>query len=65
MGFSAMLAEEWILNRHNAHQLQFRLTNKAKQKAISSTLEFQSAFVQADGSQNISTAESPGRCTSL
>jgi hypothetical protein len=59
MGFSAMLADEYILIAPFAYDLQSGPNNKSQQKNITSTSVFQSAFVQADVTQNISTVESP------
>jgi hypothetical protein len=59
MGFSAMLAEEYVLIDISLLSCSPGLTNKSQQKNIPSTSVFQSASVPADVTQNISTAESP------
>jgi hypothetical protein len=59
MGFSAMLADEYILIVPFAYRLHIGLNNKYQQKNITSASVFQSASVPADVTQNISTAESP------
>jgi hypothetical protein len=55
---SSMLTYRIYPDRHNSNQLQSRLTTQSNQKNISSTLEFQSTYIQADGSQDLPTASS-------
>jgi hypothetical protein len=61
MGFSTMLAAEYILVFISFIIYSSGLTNKSHQKNLTSTSVFQSASVPAEESQNISTAEGPGR----
>jgi len=62
MGFSAMLAEEYILIDISLISCSPGWTNKSQQKNLTSSSVFQSASARADGSHNISTAKSPQRC---
>jgi hypothetical protein len=61
MGFSAMLADEYILIFLSLISCSPGLTNKSQQKNITSTSVFQSASVWAGRAMNTSTAESPER----
>jgi hypothetical protein len=61
MGFSAMLADEYILIVPFAYRLHIGLNNKYQQKNITSTSFFYRLLFRAEVTQNISTAESPDR----
>ena len=60
MGFSAMLASEYILIDISLISFSPSGTNKTELWHITSAFYLYSATVQAEVTQNISTAESPG-----